>query len=345
MYNKYNLVRKAIYEKHPLKLEQTAILASCKLSIQQRDFVPELKYKNQENWLEHIHMLEDGDRVFIRGYTNEGDTYLDYFLSLIEIKNIKVDFVIFVEPVLPLSVLNKLLKHSRDIFLTNNIYDIPNVHNMTLGILTHTLSTVYKYSLVSLEKKYLCILGFSYTSGERRRCYETLKNKSFITNLNKLVKEVSEPKKLCYFCDESQHPINIPCPEKKKIAGNLDIFIEPSESFGVLNTLNVDLAVLSKYRKESYFTLHPRGAGEECHSFYESLLLDSIPIVKRTNTHYDKMYTVFPCIVVNDWIDVSEKLLLENKEVYQEKLRRFKEENPNFFTDIECTYSFLRKNL
>jgi hypothetical protein len=345
MSDKYNSVRKAIYEKHPIKLEQTAIIASCKLCLLEGEFIPELNYKTQEDWLTHIELLENGDRIFIRIYSNEGDNELDKLLDYIHKKNIKLDFVVFAEPILPMNTLNKLLVYSRDIFLTNNTYDIPNVHNMPLGIITSNLSNIYKCSVLSLEKKYLCILGFSYTSGDRKSCYETLAHKDFITNLNNQAKEATELSRVCYFCDKSQHLANTSCEEKKKISSSLDIFKEPSHSFGLISTLNVNAFILSKYRKESYFTLHPRGAGEECHSFYESLFLDSVPIVKKTNTYYDKVFSVLPCLVVDDWNDVTEKLLVEMKDLYQERLRKFKEDHPNFFTDIEYIFSFLRKNL
>ena len=39
--------------------------------------------------------------------------------------------------------------------------------------------------------------------------------------------------------------------------------------------------------------MSPRGNGEDCHRFYEAIYLDSIPIVKRTNTPFDKLYNAF----------------------------------------------------
>ena len=59
----------------------------------------------------------------------------------------------------------------------------------------------------------------------------------------------------------------------------------------------------------SKYTLCPVGAGFATHRFYEALYLGSIPIVTRTNTPFDKIYKVFPCLVVNDWSEVTEEML------------------------------------
>jgi hypothetical protein len=69
--------------------------------------------------------------------------------------------------------------------------------------------------------------------------------------------------------------------------------------------------------------------------------LDSIPIVKRTNTSFDKLYNIFPCLVLNDWNEVTEKLLLHNKEMLMQKIKDFKTKYPNAFTDINSIQELL----
>jgi hypothetical protein len=96
-----------------------------------------------------------------------------------------------------------------------------------------------------------------------------------------------------------------------------------------------------EYTHKSYYTLSPRGCGEDCHRFYEAIYLDSIPIVKRTNTTFDKLYNIFPCLVVNDWNEITEELLLYKKDEYIEKIKTFKIKYPNSFTDLNSIYELL----
>jgi hypothetical protein len=85
---------------------------------------------------------------------------------------------------------------------------------------------------------------------------------------------------------------------------------------------------------ESYYTLSPSGLGEATHRFFEAIYLDSIPIVKRTHTAFDKLYEVFPCMIVEDWDEVTESLLEEKKEYYMGKLREFKKKYPTLYKDL-----------
>jgi len=55
------------------------------------------------------------------------------------------------------------------------------------------------------------------------------------------------------------------------------------------------------------FVLCPHGNGLDCHRTWEALCLGCIPIVKTSNL--DELYTNLPVLIVNDWGDVSSKLL------------------------------------
>ena len=59
------------------------------------------------------------------------------------------------------------------------------------------------------------------------------------------------------------------------------------------------------------FELCPEGNGLDTHRFYEALYLNTIPIVKKNSL--ESMYKKFPCIIVNDWKDITEKNLKEWK--------------------------------
>ncbi len=55
------------------------------------------------------------------------------------------------------------------------------------------------------------------------------------------------------------------------------------------------------------FVLSPRGAGTDTHRFWEILLMGSIPVVEK-NCLYD-LYNKFPCIIVEDFKEVTKELL------------------------------------
>ena len=55
-------------------------------------------------------------------------------------------------------------------------------------------------------------------------------------------------------------------------------------------------------------TVSPRGIGYECHRTYESLVLGSMPIVKR-NPYISSLYDNLPVIQVDDWSEVNREKL------------------------------------
>ena len=96
-----------------------------------------------------------------------------------------------------------------------------------------------------------------------------------------------------------------------------------------------------KFYKRSIFVLSPRGACEDCHRFYEAIYLHSIPIVKRTCTPFDKLYNIFPCLVINDWTEITKDLLETKKDECIKKLITFKSKYPNAFTDLNSIQELL----
>lgn len=55
----------------------------------------------------------------------------------------------------------------------------------------------------------------------------------------------------------------------------------------------------------------PRGNGEGTHRFWESLILGAIPVTMRTS-YLEPMYSIFPTLMVDDYMDVTEELLEAN---------------------------------
>lgn len=215
------------------------------------------------------------------------------------------------EPIVPVNIFNLLFPVTLGFFINNNVYNHPLIHCMPIGIrdcekvvpnhkgFSHEY--LYNEGLTLVNKEYLCILCFSYTHNERNVCYNQLKNKNYVLNLNDKVYE-KQPSIHC---------------------GKVPVWI------------NYELT------HKSYYTLSPRGAGEDCHRFYEAIYLDSIPIVKRTNTSFDKMYNIFPCLIVNEWHEVTEELLLNNKDIIMQQIKDFKTKYPNALTDINSIQELL----
>lgn len=74
-------------------------------------------------------------------------------------------------------------------------------------------------------------------------------------------------------------------------------------------------------RKESWekqaeyaFVISPHGNGLDCHRTWEALCLGCIPIVKTSKL--DPMYEGLPVLIVNDWADITQKLLDETIKSY-----------------------------
>lgn len=69
------------------------------------------------------------------------------------------------------------------------------------------------------------------------------------------------------------------------------------------------------------FVLSPAGGGMDCHRTWEALLLGCIPILRRLNPAFDKMFVDLPVLMVDHWTDITEDLL--KKTVAEFKTRRF----------------------
>jgi hypothetical protein len=260
--------------------------------------------------ISQVKTLSHGDSIYIS--PSETNINYDELISILIEKNIQVDFYLMGEPVISENLIQKLLPYSIHIFAMNNIYNHPKIHNMPIGIrdcgkLTEMHKGFYHDDLYNqgkqtVEKEYLCLLCFSLcTHNDRHICYYELKNKDFVVNIN-----------------------HDNCPT------------QPYNFIGY-----VPLCVNYEYLHKSVYCLSPRGGGEATHRFFEAIYLDSIPIVKKTNTPFDKLYNVFPCLIVNDWNEVTKELLEQNKDVYQTKLKDFKEKYPNAFTDLNSIHELL----
>lgn len=72
--------------------------------------------------------------------------------------------------------------------------------------------------------------------------------------------------------------------------------------------------VWKKYT-EYTFILSPCGNGPDCHRTWEALCLGCIPIVKSHGSN--SMYKDLPVLILNEWTDVSEQLLIDTIEKFK----------------------------
>ena len=65
------------------------------------------------------------------------------------------------------------------------------------------------------------------------------------------------------------------------------------------------------------FVVSPFGNGYDCHRTWEALILGCIPIVKTSGI--DNLYDDLPVLIVQDWADITEKLLSSVITVFKKK--------------------------
>ena len=80
--------------------------------------------------------------------------------------------------------------------------------------------------------------------------------------------------------------------------------------------------------KQTKYVISPDGAGYDCYRVYESIFLDSIPIIKRNplSDFYDKL----PVFQINSWEELTEEYLESNWCLLYKKLMDWKTANPNW---------------
>ena len=240
---------------------------------------------------------------------------INELVKLLSSKNIKVNFYILQEPVTPMSIINLLNPVSNKIFITNNIYNSPKIKFMSIGIRDcatvvpmtkgFTHNYLFDEGKISITKNILCLMCFTLqTHPIRKIIYDNLADKNFITNLN-----------------------NRTWPS------------QPSIHCG-----KVPIWSFYDYLHKSIYCLSPRGCGVSTHRFWESLYLDTIPIVVKTNTNFDKFYEFFPCLLVDSWDNITEELLESKKDELQKSLKDFKTKHSDkFMTDVNYINDLLDK--
>lgn len=260
----------------------------------------------------YIASLKDNSTIFLYPHSFRFIEKVNECCNLLIQNNIKVNWYLVYEPFAPKELLTQLLSCAYNIFITNNLYEHPQIHQLPLGIrdgeeaiphhrgFSHRI--LFDEAAKLVEKKYLCLLCYSDgQSPERVECTQQLGNAEFILNLNKNTYE-KQPSVHC---------------------GKVPVWINYEKTH------------------ESYYTLSPAGVGRSTHRFFEAIYLRSIPIVVRSNTPFDKLYDIYPCLLVNSWNEITREFLETNLEPMTQKLNTFLETYPNFMTDISGLQEFM----
>jgi len=80
------------------------------------------------------------------------------------------------------------------------------------------------------------------------------------------------------------------------------------------------------------FVLSPFGMGMDCHRTWEALCLGAIPIVK-TNV-FKSMFDDLPVLIVNDWREITHKLLDETIQLFKAKEFKYEKLTLQYWRDM-----------
>jgi hypothetical protein len=281
------------------KLSQIGYAVNCNLIFSDRLEKIDI-YKS----FELIKFLKDGDKIFIDIGAIKNNENLNIIVDAIKSLNIKLIFYLMYEPFVSCDIINKILPLSYHIYCQNNNYSHPLVHCMPIGIRDCGLvaksihdnfyhSYLFNEGLKTVSKKHLCLIGgtANQTHNDRLISYNFLKDKSFVYDISKL-----------------------------------NFLYNMTSNYG-----KVPVYKYYEYINQSNYVIAPYGTGVDTHRFFEIIYLKSIPIVKKTNTAFDKLYDIFPCLVINEWNDITEELLNSNLEIIKLKINDFFQKYPDCY--------------
>ena len=314
--NKFVQYRDSVAAKIDIQLSTFALACQCDYVVCNRFFGDYPKWNIDPECLADV---PHGGRIFLNCVDSNYAVYRDTLHRVFAAASFKkYVFYIMIEPEYGiLDILRDICRYSCGFYVNCNVVDDPRVHNMPIGIrdggeVLDFHSGFSQKMLLNAHDKWigtsgngtsvsthvrdiLCLLCFSYTHPERRRSNNMLSGKSFITDLNK---------------DSDKYK---------------------TTQLGLLGKVPVEYNYEMTAR--SVYAISPRGCGEATHRFFEAIYLGCIPVVKRTNTVFDRLYVLYPCLIVDDWDQITEELLLANRLGLETKMVAFKERFPGWFQD------------
>ena len=312
-FKELKIYKKNIINKNNLLLSSSVIALDCDYIICNRfdnNFPNKCIIETDE-----VFKLKSNDKLFLNG--ERINDYIDKLIFIFHnMGDIKLNiFIGNCEPCLQYKQLKELIPYSNNIYMQNNSLDLPNIHILPIGIRddgrlfsAHSHfhhDDIINEKKINRSKDFMCYYCFSEeTNFDRLICKRFLENKDFVLNMNK-----KYGKTLPYFGSTGSVPLKI----------------------------NYEMT------HRSLYTLCPIGKGMDTHRFYEALYLNSIPIVKKNDNSFDKLYHIFPCLIVHEWTDVTLELLSSMKRVLQYRLKKLNEDYPNWYSEPNVLYELLNK--
>ena len=86
-----------------------------------------------------------------------------------------------------------------------------------------------------------------------------------------------------------------------------------------------------KNQSEYAFVLSPMGHGMDCHRTWEALMLGCVVIVKKSEL--DSLYEELPVLIVDDWSEINEPLLLNTMEDFKNKTFNYDKITLNYWVN------------
>ena len=139
------------------QLDQISFISYCDYAIQDR-YIPELNYKDKSKQIECMNELKDNDTVFIDYHLTHDK--INLLLSILRIKEIKLNFLYLEEPIPNKQVMEALLPFAHNIYALNNIYIHSSIHSLFLGPYPASIRNLLKEKDIVRNKEYLCLLEF-----------------------------------------------------------------------------------------------------------------------------------------------------------------------------------------
>ena len=90
-----------------------------------------------------------------------------------------------------------------------------------------------------------------------------------------------------------------------------------NQSWAEVHEQRVSFSVFLYNLSQSKFMICPRGNAIDCHRNWEVLYMRRVPVMKR-HPYLEELYKDLPVLFVNHYSEVTEELLIENDNLYQQ---------------------------
>lgn len=97
--------------------------------------------------------------------------------------------------------------------------------------------------------------------------------------------------------------------------GIKDLF--KNKEWAIVDELRCSYSEFLGRMRQSKFMICPKGNAIDCHRNWEVLYMRRVPIMKR-HPYFEVLFKDYPVLFVNEYSEITEKLLVENDNLYQQ---------------------------